>query len=485
MSGGSSPLFDDQAQSAGDFDDNELSIESSRLNVERRLTTSEKLQRGGMAVLAVVVTAFFLLGGPASISSWLGSLRISLNQSAPAINAAPSLGNVAPKELPMPPGVENSLTMRIGPANGPDGYIYSCGIQLQLTTQAVIHSFRVAIWTKTTRAWVQVPAPVATASTCAVVPDRERETGVLLAVWPAIEAPANTCLLPQLFHSDDAGEFWSAIPWPTQIQPTCDPQFFLEAGRLYVESGTPLLPPGLLALTSAAGFLLTTNTDAIFWRPADIGQANDTAFRLIALRANGKLLAESLQGTVKSYQSGLLWESTDAGEHWDVSAPLPGNAPLVSVSSNPAATDHGGWGYIYVNYSTDGAVPKPALGYGMLDTPGASWLPLPLPQNTGTLPGGPMSVFLPDAGEGPLESLIYLRSQDTTTRTLSPLYLPWLWDTVGKVWRLDPVVLPANSVPQGVSWQNGTMTIIVSVIHQGVEPVFQTFSFTLTPHDLD
>jgi hypothetical protein len=52
------------------------------------------------------------------------------------------------------------------------------------------------------------------------------------------------------------------------------------------------------------------------------------------------------------------------------------------------------------------------------------------------------------------------------------------------VWTLDPVYLPANTIPQGVSWENGAMTLIISVVHQGVEPYLDNFSLTLTPGEL-
>jgi hypothetical protein len=120
----------------------------------------------------------------------------------------------------------------------------------------------------------------------------------------------------------------------------------------------------------------------------------------------------------------------------------------------------------------------------MLDTPGGSWIPLPLPQSTGSTLSGPMAGLLPDGGEGPLESLIYLRSQDATSHALSPLYLPWLWDTERRAWTVDPLYLPANAIPQGVSWENGVMTIIISVIHQGLEPFLENFSLILTPREL-
>jgi hypothetical protein len=95
-----------------------------------------------------------------------------------------------------------------------------------------------------------------------------------------------------------------------------------------------------------------------------------------------------------------------------------------------------------------------------------------------------MTGLLPDGGEGPLESLIYLRSQNDSSHELSPLYLPWLWDTDHKAWTLDPVYLPADAIPQGVSWEKGAMTIIMSEIHQGVAPFLENFSVTLTPRQL-
>jgi hypothetical protein len=469
----------------GDWEDSELSLENSALNVERRLTRQQKLQRGGLGLLVVLVAAFFLLGGPSIGISWLGTLRTSVSQSAPSLSTPEKLSNVSSSEFTLPQGVQNTLTLKLAPANGPDSYVYACWIDQQENSEMITHSFHVGIHTHGTSGWMEPPAPVSTASTCAIVADRERETGVVLAVWPVdFLSPANFCVLPQLFHSDDGGQFWTAIPWPSLIQPTCDPEFYLEAGRLYVQSTISLLPRSMLARSSAAGFLLTTDTSTVVWRPADNGQASDGGFQLIGLRPNGRLLAESLQGNVASNQAGLLWESVDSGQHWQISAPLPGDAPVVSVSSDPEATDHGGWGYVYVNYLTSGIGSEPALIYGTLNTPGGSWISLPQPEGVDMLEGGPMVAYLADGGEGPFESFIDLCTQDSGAHLLTTKYVPWLWDTAQKVWRLDPIPLPANSVPQGVSWWGGRMTLIVSVIHQGVQPFFQTFSLTLTPHQL-
>src|SRR5262249_55727867 len=161
------------------------------------------------------------------------------------------------------------------------------------------------------------------------------------AVWPAKNLTANACVLPQLFHSDDAGMLWKSIPWPIEIQPTCDPQFFLDEGRVYVSSDAALLPPHLLTPTQAAGHLITTDTHAILWRPVDSGQAGDTSFQLVGLRSGGRLLAESLVKDVGSNQLGMLWESTNFGATWKLRSLLPGNDPIVSVSSDPSASDHG------------------------------------------------------------------------------------------------------------------------------------------------
>jgi hypothetical protein len=95
-----------------------------------------------------------------------------------------------------------------------------------------------------------------------------------------------------------------------------------------------------------------------------------------------------------------------------------------------------------------------------------------------------MAGLLPDGSEGPLESLIYLRAQEISTHELTPLYLPWIWDTARQTWALDPEYIPANSIAQGVSWENGTMNIIISIVHQAVEPSLKTVILTLTPLNL-
>jgi hypothetical protein len=485
MSSGSPPLFDDLGQRDAGSEDDAFHVESSNLSVERRLTSQGKLRRGGLAFLVVAVAGFFLLGGPYNSMALLSSLQTTLRQATSPLPPVPqTLEHVTHSDLPMPPGVQYNLTVRFAPANGPHGYIYSCWTSMKVVNDTPQRVFHAAVWTSTTQTWVPLTVPVSSGSTCKIAPDREQETGVLLAVWPEKNLTSNACVLPQLFHSDDAGTLWTPIPWPNEIQPTCDPQFFLEGGRVYVGSDTALLPPHLLTPTLAAGYLISTDTHAILWRTADSGQAGDTSFRLVGLRSGGSLLAESLVKDVGSNQLGLLWESTDFGATWKFRSLLPGSDPVVSVSSDPSATDHGGWGYIYVSYFAGMSHTRPALGYGALDGPQPQWTSLPLPTSTGSPAGGPMAGLLPDGSEGPLESLIYLRSQEISTHELTPLYLPWIWDTARQTWALDPEYIPANTIAQGVSWKNGTMNIIISIIHQGVEPSLKTVILTLTPLNL-
>ncbi len=493
MSGGSTP-FDEAVQpesEVGDWGDakdwgdaDEFILETGHSTIDLRLTRRQKLRRGGLGILAVAVAAFVLLGGLSSSLSWLGSLRPSARRSGPSVATPVLLGNAYTTQFPPPAGIYNNLTLKLEPANGPDGYVYSCWSGQQSEYQADDYHLHVQIYTKASRAWTALVAPLTTASSCAMVTDREREAGVLLAVWPVTITTSSVCVLPQLFHSNNAGRMWSAIPWPADIQPTCNPEFFLEAGRIYVQSAMPLLPARDLQPTSAAGFLISTDATAVSWRVADSGQANDAAFLLIALRSSGRLLAESLVGGPKGSQSGLLWESMDYGQKWQLSATLPGDSPTVSVSSDPAATDHGGWGYIYVDYFTSAAATKRALCYGALGTQGVSWVALPLPAGMDTVQAGPMVGYLPDGAEGPLESLIYLVPGETTSHTLSPLYLPLLWDTAKLAWRSNPGTLPADSIPDGVSWQKGAMTILVSVIYQSLEPALVTYSLTFSPRQL-
>ncbi len=461
----------------------EFILEAGGHSIERHLSREQKLRRGFIGVLVVAIAAYWLLGGASSTLSWLASLRASTSQSSVPNNSPPMLkhGPANPGMIPLPPGVTNNLTLKLAPANGADGYVYSCWSGGRASNQPIRYRLYVGLYTRATKVWKQLPTPTSTASVCEIVSDREREAGVLLAVWSVKQSSSSVCQLPQLFHSDDAGQFWSAVPWPGVIEPTCNPEFFLEAGRVYVQSATPLLPENQLSPDSAAGFLLTTNSDDVSWQVADSGQATDTAFHLVALRPNGRLLAESLAGSSKSYQSGLLWESEDYGRDWRLGALLPGNAPIVSVSSNPAATDHGGWGYLYVNYFASATSTVPLLSYGMLDTQGGSWKSVPLPGNIDAHAGGPMASYFGDGAEGPLESLIYLQPEGSSFHTVAPSYSPWLFDAAKMGWLLDPDPIPADSLTVGVSWQGGVMTLLVTAISENMEPSFLTYSLTLSP----
>ena len=218
----------------------------------------------------------------------------------------------------------------------------------------------------------------------------------------------------------------------------------------------------------------------------DAGQAGDTSFQLIALRPGGKLLAEALRADGNSGQEqGTLWESDDTGAHWSASVSLPGNAPQVSVSSDPQATDHGGWGYLYVTFLSEGTGGgHQSLAYGTITTSGTLWTPLPLPMADNTFPGRPMGSLVPDGSEGPLESMLYLLPESSSARALAPLYMPWVWDTARGEWLLDSVYLPADTLPQGSAWNNGTLSIVFSVVHQGIIPSTVTFISTITPNGM-
>jgi hypothetical protein len=62
MSGELPPWRGNTDGEEADLAGNELSLENSALNIERRLTRQQKLRRGGVVVLVVLAAAFFLLG---------------------------------------------------------------------------------------------------------------------------------------------------------------------------------------------------------------------------------------------------------------------------------------------------------------------------------------------------------------------------------------------------------------------------------------
>ena len=92
-----------------------------------------------------------------------------------------------------------------------------------------------------------------------------------------------------------------------------------------------------------------------------------------------------------------------------------------------------------------------------------------------------MASYFADGAEGPLESLIYLQPEGSTTHTVAPSYSPWLFDAAKMGWRLDPDPIPADSLTVGVSWQSGVMTLLVTAISENIEPSFLIYSLTLSP----
>ena len=137
MAGEPLPL-DDSLPPGGDADDglehedigagDEFILEAGGHSIERHLSREQKLRRGLIGVLVVAIAAYWLLGGASSTLSWLASLRASTSQSRVPNNSPPMLKNGAanPDMIPLPPGVTNNLTLKLAPANGADGYVYSC-----------------------------------------------------------------------------------------------------------------------------------------------------------------------------------------------------------------------------------------------------------------------------------------------------------------------------------------------------------------------
>src|SRR5215472_15936098 len=101
MSSGSPPRFDDPARSPRNTDGDEFTFETGGQGTEHRLTLQGKIRRGGLAALAVAVTAFFLLVGPSTLWSRLTSLQLPFGHSQPAHTATPlTLGNLTASSLP-------------------------------------------------------------------------------------------------------------------------------------------------------------------------------------------------------------------------------------------------------------------------------------------------------------------------------------------------------------------------------------------------
>jgi hypothetical protein len=466
---------------------------------DRRLTRREKSLRAALSAGLALVVLLALVGGPGTVLAFLAQVAQTLDTTPVAHAAAP-----APRFLQanVPADITRNPEVALAPVNGPDSFAYACWVDEDpkyLGSQAA--PLHLALYAVPTHNWTILAPPVAQAAGCDVVTDLDAPNRLVLALARSPNV-SGACRLPDLYRSGDRGATWHQMAWPGDAQAPCDVRLWLEGGALYAQTDTPLLPAGALG-GGAAGVLCVTSDGGEMWRAADNGLANVADLSLIALRPDGRLLAQGTDPDVPSATA--LWESADAGQHWRPLGTVPGTQARVYASSDPEDTAGGGWGRLYVS-ARAGRTPLQALlaeasggtaGQALLATgyangaaslnpfqPGGAlalgWTDVQEPNSaSGAFPAGNT---LRDASEGPSGSLLFTQpdAAGNVLTIVSPFNL-LIWN--GRQWLENPQVVPANALLQGVSWNAGVMRLWVTYKAGIIRPV-ELFTFTLSPGDV-
>lgn len=460
-----------------DGDEQDFVVESGVPSFTRLLTRRQKLLRGGVALLVVVVTAFVLLGGPDATASLVGSLR------QPVVVAAqvPMARVGALAAIRLPPGSATYATLQLSPAAGSAGGAYACWVAPGTGVGAGgidLGALHVTVLDDGAEPWRAVSPPAALAAHCTVVADAANPRQALLAVYARTGVNA-ACALPDLYFTGDGGATWQAAVWPDPNALACTPRVYLVDGRIYAT--TPAAQVSLMTgATGAAGRLIVSTDQGRSWRVGDTGLGNASGIVLVGIRPGGRLLAETLDARVP--QIGTLWESRDDGGSWRSLGKLPGANPEVYVSQHVADTANGGWGRLYLSAESlsNGVAGGSGNTFFATAYPGTGWSVLP------SLPMAPVDdgsevVGIASGEVGPGGLLYVTRAMTgTNDHVFTPQRAVWIWEPRRAIWLFSPVGLPANTLVQGASWSGTAMSLWITVIHQGIPPTVQIAALELT-----
>lgn len=453
-------------------EDQSFIVESGALSFTQRLTRRQKLLRGAVTSLVVVVTAFFLLGGPGATSS----LIVGLHEQAAA--APVPMARVAPiSTVRLPPGSATIATLRISPAaNGDEAY--ACWVAPSLVANAAAGTLHVAALGGASESWRPVDPPVPTAVRCGIAADTVYPSKALLSAYDRTGSGAS-CSLPRLYFTGDGGATWTPVNWPRLSQAICSLQVELVAGHIYAASpGWRLAFDGRTA-NSNVRLIVSTNLGQS-WQAGDAGLNDAPDFKLVGIRQGSELLAQISDQSQPNVST--LWESHDDGTSWISLGRLPGANAQVYVSQNPADTAHGGWGKLYLSAQTliNGVASGPERTFFATAYPGSGWsmlvgLPMP-PGDT-----GPEPIDTADTGVGPNGQFYVMRSMTSSNgRAFVPQRSLWIWDARKRRWLMSPVGIPENALLQGMNWNGPSMRLWMTIIHPGIPPTVQIAALTLT-----
>lgn len=447
---------------SGPEDDDEDELDSSFVlegggrPFDQPLTPRQKLARGGLACAVILLTAFFVLGGPSAAGAFLQGLHPSAAAFSSARAAPSSLAFLAPPSV-----TSISPSLRISPAAGNRGDAYACWTDFR--PPRAVHY---AVLSNSRSRWTLLPAPSASGARCALAADTLREMWVAMAVYAPVSSntPKTACALPQLFLSQTGGNSWQHISWPNQWVSACDVSVTLTDGHLYATASDPLLIRNALE-EGAPERIMTTEDAGKTWQVADEGLPFTSSASLVGVRPGGHLLAETTGDAQAA--AGTLWESATNGAGWESLGRLPGINPVVEVSADPTVTGEGGWGRLYVIAARSaGGVPG-GQGTLLIETgfPGRGWSPVALPPPQAGQDGAPSSQFT-QAVAGPGDTLVLmLVGPDLTRDDFSPPEYLWTWNPVQRTWRQASFLVPQNSVFQGTTESGGQMRIWMTQVN--------------------
>lgn len=447
-----------------------------------RLTLRQKAQRSVSVVLALCLTLYLLLGGPAATGAGFHALGTAINARLHPPRTIRTLMQSGYAGVKAPPGAANLPDIALAPIDGVAGGAWACwatpfgsgGRQGQWTAHAFVTLSGGATWRRLT-------LPATGARGCVVSADPQHTGSAAIALTQGV-APDGSCIAPYLYLTHDGGATWSHAAWPLgPSDAVCQFTLALQDDAIYAWSKQPLLR-GLSASVAPTGRVIVSRDHGQTWVPADAGLSDSAGLDIVGFRPGGRILA-TVQDERGSRAASMLMESSDYGASWQALGELPGAFPTVEVSSDPTVTNHGGWGRLYeVAQSLTNGVPDGAnhlyLATAYVDS---GWTPISLPPMPPGAETGAASSLPVTLGVGPTGTLEVERGIVEAGNTqLSPARRLWLWNPATRQWLLDPDIVPGNLHILGVSWVHGAQSFWLSTLQLGVPPTLQLFTKTYT-----
>lgn len=438
-------------QNAADADcaASDFELVAGKITSERTLTRGAKIARVLVGTVSVALAMCLVLNVPAQLAG-LFTARQPASSKYTVPTQPPMIAPLNVQAIDVPAGGASS-TFRVTPMVAPGNAALACWIIAPDGGQGSLH---IASYVSQAQGWHSLTPPVEQGRACDVARDAAGSDSALLSVY---EQPSDTCALPRVFATPNGGKSWRPLPWPDPAARACQLTLTLYAHRIYAQANARLLPAARLP-SNTAGNIITTFNEGRTWQPADVGLAAYPDLQLIAFRPD-QLLAQS-RGSQRMGQD-VLWEASAAGTDWRSLGNLPGTDPQVLVSNDPSATQHDGWGSLYV--IAERPLTTETVQYGSVFAAvaraGNRWQPLALPPPSVVFHGQPTSAIA-EAGVGPGDSLIVTRFiAGATGAGISSARRMWLFDPATHQWYQSTFILAPNATIIGANWQGGNMRL--------------------------